>query len=205
MVKRESSSVGPFPGVKPVGSKESPYVARMVAVWQGGCIIFLGLLSQITASWVASTTEIYPLTFLEARRLKSGRATSAPGIPGDSLPSFASFWCFKRSLTCGHITPVSAPSSYGLLFCVFVSSLLSLMRTLVVGCKTHPDNLRWPHPLKALSLWHLQWPFSHKVTVKVPEVRTRTCLLGPPLSSPQWLWKQGTEPCASAFSSVKWT
>lgn len=45
----------------------------------------------------------------------------------------------KRSLACGCITPDSASSSHGLLL-VFVSSLLPLIKTLVIGFRAHLDN-----------------------------------------------------------------
>lgn len=109
--------------------------------------------------------EIDSLTLLEARSLKSSRAVFPPGTVGKDtfLPLLASgdFWHGILGLVAASLQSLP-PSSHGLH--LFLSSLLSLKRTLGVGFKAHLENPGWSH-LKILNLMtSVKTLFSNKAT-----------------------------------------
>lgn len=82
------------------------------------------------------------------------------GNPSLPLPAFGSS---RHSLACVYITLIFASASQGLLLHV-TCPLLTLIRTLVIEFRTHPDNPGWSH-LKILNLITLaKTLFPNKVT-----------------------------------------
>ena len=70
--------------------------------------------------------------------------TPCRGLRADSLPASCGWWHFW---VCSYITPVSVSISCGLLLCAWVKSLcLSLIRTLIIGFRAHPNDLGLSHP-----------------------------------------------------------
>lgn len=99
---------------------------------------------------MASTTEIYSLTVLEAGNQKSrcwqGLASSEGSRGGAFLSSFSSS-CSWRSLVVAE-SQLLPPASFGLLPCVSLCSVFSLtvsyiIRVFVIIFRVYP-NLQWP-------------------------------------------------------------
>ena len=108
------------------------------------------------------TREIYSLTILEARSLFVGLAPSG-GSDKEFLPCTSpNFWLAASypwlSLTCGCITPISAPDVTWLSLSVSLPqiSLLCLIRSLVFGFRAHTKS----RMILSQEPWlHLQRPF----------------------------------------------
>ena len=109
----------------------------------------LGLLPQgccnkLPHIWWLKTTEVYSLTVMEARSLKSRLRlghTHSKG-PGRGEP-FLSASGLQRPLACGCVFPTSASVFMWPYFLgCHASFFLSLDRTLIIGFRAHPNQSR---------------------------------------------------------------
>lgn len=82
--------------------------------------------------------EVHPLTVLEARSPKSWcqRGPAPLQVQGEALPSLFQILEAPGALAGGHTCPISASVFTWPLLCV------SLVKTLVIGLKTHPSPPR---------------------------------------------------------------
>ena len=123
-------------------------------------LVSCGCRNKLRQTWWLKTTTYY-FSVLEARILKSqclqSHIPSGDATGESSLPHPASGGCWY-SLTCGHITPVSAPVVTLPLFllCLLCVSLIGI---LLIGYSDHTDNPGWSPHLNSLSYIYKD-PFS---------------------------------------------